>query len=145
MSLVLVVDDADDLRQLCCLILERAGHEVEHVPDGAAALARLRGPGPQPDLVLLDVQMPGINGWEVLERIRADAHLAPVRVVLCTVKAHDADIAKGWRLGCDAYIAKPFRIEALLDIVHAVLDRPDDERAAVRSRGARDADEMAGL
>jgi DNA-binding response OmpR family regulator len=87
-----------------------------------------------PDLVLLDVQMPGIDGWDTLQAVRAQRRLADLPVVLCTVKSGAADLAHGWSLGCDGYVVKPFAIADLVTEVEAVLAVHPRDRAARRER-----------
>ena len=127
----LVVDDAPDIRMLAELVLSMAGFAVSCAESGRAAL-RLLEAGPVPDLVLLDVQMPELDGWETLGRLRADPRTADVPVVLCTVKGLPEDALRGWALGCDGYLGKPFDIAGLVDELTAVLARDHDERLAVR-------------
>ena len=82
--------------------------------------------------MLLDVQMPEIDGWETLSRIRADPRTAELPVVLCTVKGLPEDTLKGWSLGCDGYLGKPFDIADLVEELQGVLRRTPDERLAWR-------------
>jgi CheY-like chemotaxis protein len=126
-----VVDDAADIRLLAELVLSMAGFRVTCVESGRAALALLAD-GALPDVVLLDVQMPELDGWETLGRLRADPRTATLPVVLCTVKGLPEDALRGWSLGCDAYLGKPFDIAGLVDELTTVLDRDHDERLARR-------------
>lgn len=127
----LVVDDATDIRLLADLVLTMAGFTVTAASSGSEALRKLTA-GDLPDIVLLDVQMPDVDGWETLARVRADPRTAELPVVLCTVKGLPEDTLKGWSLGCDGYLGKPFDINGLVDELHAVLNRGRDERLAVR-------------
>ena len=129
----LVVDDAPDIRLLADLVLSMAGFSVAAASSGREALAKL-ATGDLPDIVLLDVQMPEVDGWETLARLRADARTADLPVVLCTVKGLPEDTLRGWTLGCDGYLGKPFDIGGLVDELHAVLGRDRDERLALRRR-----------
>lgn len=129
---VLVVDDAADIRLLVRALLTRADchvREAESAADALVSIARDR-----PDVVLLDIQMPDADGWSVLETLRSDPATAELPVVLCTVRARAEERARGWRLGCDGYITKPFAIRDLVDEVTAVVTRTPDERRAVRAR-----------
>ncbi|HET6793667.1 MAG TPA: response regulator [Acidimicrobiales bacterium] len=128
---VLLVDDAHDVRLLQRVVLEEAGFEVSEAPSGADALAHLSGCR-MPDVVVLDVQMPDLDGWATLEAIRADERTAPVPVILCTVKAGDRDGARAWGSGCDGYLVKPFSIARLVEEVRDVLGRSAEEREALR-------------
>ncbi len=127
----LVVDDATDIRLLADLVLTMAGFTVSAASSGSEALRKLAA-GDLPDIVLLDVQMPDVDGWETLTRVRADPRTADLPVVLCTVKGLPEDTLKGWSLGCDGYLGKPFDINGLVDELHAVLKRSHEQRLAVR-------------
>lgn len=136
MTAVLVVDDDDDIRTLVAELLRLTGYEVETANSGVAALALLEG-GLDPDLVLLDVQMPELDGWDTLRGIRAVDALAELPVVLCTVKSGPVDTELGWSLGCDGYVVKPFAIDVLVTEVEAVLAAGPEERAERRCHYAR--------
>ena len=127
----LVVDDAADIRLLADLVLSMAGFHVSAAASGREAL-RFLAERDLPDIVLLDVQMPDVDGWETLSRLRAAPRTADLPVVLCTVKGLPEDTLKGWSLGCDGYLAKPFDIGGLVEELHAVVGRPPEERQAVR-------------
>ena len=142
MTRVLVVDDAADLRLLIRGVLSHSGMEVTEAASGSEALRYLEDD--RPDVVILDVQMPDMDGWETLRAIRRmDSGVA---VILCTVKAGPADAVRGWDLGCDAYVRKPFDIHeltatttTLARLQHAArLERRHRERAWA-SRAAADA------
>ena len=126
----LVVDDAPDIRLLADLVLSMAGFTVSAASSGSEALRKLAGD--LPDIVLLDVQMPDVDGWETLARVRADSRTADLPVVLCTVKGLPEDTLKGWSLGCDGYLGKPFDINGLVEELHAVLHRSREQRLALR-------------
>ena len=120
MSRVLVVEDDPDLVALVKRWLERDGHLVEHVADGAAALAALRR-DPLPRLVLLDVMLPKVDGFEVLRQLRAAPRTKDLPVVMVTSFTRDRDAARGRELGANDYVVKPLmeldflkRIEPLL-------------------------------
>jgi CheY-like chemotaxis protein len=124
---VLVVDDNADIRMLLRAVLEQSGHGVLEAGDGAEALARLRDEN-EVDGVVLDVQMPDMDGWEILRRIRSDDALTGVAVILCTVKSRLEDTRRGWELGCDGFVNKPFSVAEVADEVTAVLERGPGER-----------------
>jgi CheY-like chemotaxis protein len=130
MTHVFVVDDAADIRLLLRAVLARAGFFVTEAASGTEALAVLMDA--QPDVVLLDVQMPEADGWAVLASLREQPVTASLPVVLCSVKAHPNDRARAWHLGCDGYLTKPFEIRDVVDTVRAVVGRSVEERAAVR-------------
>ena len=129
----LVVDDAPDIRLLAELVLSMAGFTVNAASSGKEALQRLAH-NDLPDIVLLDVQMPDVDGWETLSRVRANRRTAGLPVVLCTVKGLPEDTLKGWTLGCDGYLGKPFDIGGLVDELQGVLQRTPDQREALRRR-----------
>ncbi|MDQ4089200.1 MAG: response regulator [Actinomycetota bacterium] len=131
MSTALVVDDAPDIRLLADLVLSMAGFTVTAAASGREALAALAA-GELPDIVLLDVQMPDVDGWETLSRVRSDPRTRHLPVVLCTVKGLPEDALKGWTLGCDGYLGKPFDIGGLVNELQTVLDRDGAAREAVR-------------
>jgi DNA-binding response OmpR family regulator len=125
MSRVLVVDDESDIRGLMLELLQRAGYDVVEAPDGNEALRRFYAD--HPDLVILDVQMPGVDGWSVLERIR---ELSDVPVIMLTARAEELDKVRGLRAGADDYVTKPFGRQELLARVEAHLRRSRDRREA---------------
>ena len=127
----LVVDDAPDIRLLADLVLSMAGFKVTAASSGSEALRKVAA-GDLPDIVLLDVQMPDLDGWETLSRLRSNPRTAELPVVLCTVKGLPEDTLKGWSLGCDGYLGKPFDINGLVDELQNVLKRNRQERLAIR-------------
>jgi CheY-like chemotaxis protein len=138
MPTVLVVDDSPDICYLARFVLSRDGFEVKEAHSGAAALALLAD-GRLPDLVLLDVQMPVMDGWETLEAIRRDPHTADLLVLLFTVKGRAEDTLRGWELGCDGYVAKPFDTSTLRSEVHRVIALTADARERERAAGREEA------
>jgi CheY-like chemotaxis protein len=131
MTTVLVVDDAADIRLLQRAVLGRSGFSVVEASGGPDALAALAA-DPLPDAVVLDVQMPVMDGWETLAAIRSDPRLVEVPVILCTVKARPTDTERAWRAGCDGYLSKPFPIARLVEEVETALARTAAQREAVR-------------
>ena len=118
MSNVLVVDDDPNIRDLVRMYLVREGHRVTLAADGEAAL--VAAAGEWPDLVLLDVMLPGIDGVEVLRRLREDSQ---VPVILLTARSGDADKVVGLDTGADDYVVKPFSPRELMARVRAQLRR----------------------
>ena len=118
MSRVLVVDDEADIRGLLRDLLERAGHTVVEAPDGREGVRLFHAE--QPELVILDVAMPGFDGWQTLERIR---ELSSVPVLMLTARTQELDKVRGLRAGADDYITKPFGRQELLARVDAHLRR----------------------
>jgi len=116
---ILVIDDDDDIRGLLRTLLERAGHEVSDARDGRAGLRELYA-GP-PDLVILDVAMPGLDGWATLERIR---EVSDVPVLMLTARDAELERVRGLRGGADDYVVKPFGRQELVARVEVLLRRP---------------------
>jgi two-component system response regulator CpxR len=143
---ILVVDDDADIRQLVAELLRLTGYEPATAGSGVEALAWLEGLDDDdlPGLVLLDVQMPELDGWDTLRRIRATERLAHLPVVLCTVKSGPVDMALGWSLGCDGYVVKPFAIGDLVTEVDEVLALDLPGRLARRQAAALQLAEPAG-
>ena len=115
---ILVIDDEEDIRNLLDELLRRAGHEVEQAPDGRAGLRALHAS--RPDLVLLDVSMPELDGWQTLERIR---DLTDVPVLMLTARGDELERVRGLKAGADDYVTKPFGRQELLARVEALLRR----------------------
>jgi CheY-like chemotaxis protein len=132
----MVVDDAPDIRRLLDLVLSMAGYSVVEAATGVDAVRMLRD-DPLPDIVLLDVQMPEMDGWETLERLRGDPHTEGLPVIVCTVAGMAQDGLRAWTLGCDGFVTKPVNLVDLVAQVDQVLARDDDERAAVRQSRRR--------
>jgi DNA-binding response OmpR family regulator len=118
MTRILVVDDDADIRTLVGELLQRAGHGVIEAPDGESGLKLFYSQ--HPDLVVLDVSMPGLDGWEVLKRIR---ELSDVPVLMLTARAEELEKVRGLRGGADDYVTKPFGRQELLARVDAGLRR----------------------
>jgi DNA-binding response OmpR family regulator len=115
---ILVVDDDEDIRILLRELLQRAGYDVDEVEDGRAALRQLYATPPA--LVILDVTMPGLDGYQTLERIR---DLSDVPVLMLTARTQELEKVRGLSAGADDYVAKPFGRQELLARVQALLRR----------------------
>jgi DNA-binding response OmpR family regulator len=124
---ILVIDDDDHIRELVSEVLRLVGFEVDQAPDGRAGLRALHAS--RPDLVLLDVSMPELDGWQTLERIR---DLSDVPVIMLTGHAAELERVRGLQAGADDYVTKPFGRQELVARVHALLRRarqqPDADR-----------------
>ena len=118
--LILCADDDEDILSLVALRLRRAGYEVVQAQDGHVALELARSR--RPAVAVLDVMMPRLTGHEVLAAIRADDELRELKVVLLSARVQEVDVERGMEAGADAYLAKPFRAEELLEQVKALLD-----------------------
>jgi len=121
MAKIVVADDDADIRDLVTFKLQQSGHDVVAVGDGAAAVEACRGE--VPDLVVLDVMMPGMSGLEACRAIRLDQRLTKVPVILLTARAQESDIEQGFSAGADDYVVKPFSPRELASRVSAVLQR----------------------
>src|SRR5438046_1778894 len=115
---VLVIDDDADIRGLVTELLGRAGHEVEGAADGRLGLRAFHKS--QPDLVVLDVSMPELDGWQTLERIR---DLSDVPVLMLTARGDELERVRGLKAGADDYVVKPFGRQELVARVQALLRR----------------------
>jgi DNA-binding response OmpR family regulator len=130
-ELVLVVDDEPTVREVVSRYLELGGYRVAVAGDGHAALElALSSPAP-PDLVVLDLMLPGMDGLEVCRRLRATAS---VPIVMLTARGHEADRIVGLELGADDYVVKPFSPRELVARVRSVLRRTRGDAAAQQAR-----------
>ena len=116
---VLIADDEANIVISLEFLMKREGHRVSVARDGDAALEAIRRE--RPDLVLLDVMMPGKSGFEVCQAVRADESLAAVKILMLSAKGRDTDLAKGSALGADAYMTKPLSTRELADKVRKLL------------------------
>jgi DNA-binding response OmpR family regulator len=119
--LVLIADDDPDILSLVKLRLERSGYDVVSAGDGQQALETARER--TPDLALLDVMMPKLDGYEVTARLRQEEATRRLPVILLTARVQESDIARGIEAGADDYVKKPFSTHELRDRVQAVLGR----------------------
>ncbi len=124
---ILIVDDDEDIRAYLEVTLELAGFEVVQAVDGETGLQAAFDQ--HPSLIVLDVMMPGLDGLEVLRRLRADARTSHLPVILLTAKAQPDDTIAGLDVGADDYVTKPFEAEVLVARIHAALRRADLERS----------------
>jgi DNA-binding response OmpR family regulator len=121
MTSALIVDDDPDVCDLVAYKLEQSGFEVRRASNGQQALDSVAAQ--EPDVVLLDIMMPGMSGLEVLERWRVEGSTARLAVLLLTAKAQESDVERGFELGADDYIVKPFSPREVVRRVNAVLTR----------------------
>lgn len=106
MANILVVDDDRDIRQLVSTTLYLHGHDVSQAESGEEAIERVEEN--MPDLIVLDVMMPGMTGWDVLKELRKRGLKGKTRVLMLTAKTQETDYASGFKLGADEYVTKPF-------------------------------------
>ena len=118
---VLVADDEEDILALIAFSLERSGYTVILARDGEEALALARDE--RPDLAVLDVTMPKLDGFELTRRLRTDEATSRMPIILLTASAQDADVQRGFDVGADDYLRKPFSPQELRARVQAILRR----------------------
>ena len=128
MTRVLVIDDEAPIRLLCRVNLEAEGMDVLEAADGPSGLDLARAE--QPDIVLLDVMMPGLDGWRVAEHLLEDARTNEITIIFLTARAEFRDRARGLDIGGVDYVTKPFNPLELAPLVRKLLQRID--------RGERD-------
>jgi DNA-binding response OmpR family regulator len=128
MTKVLVIDDEAPIRLLCRVNLEAEGMEVIEAADGASGVEKAREEAP--DVILLDVMMPRLDGWRVAEQLLEDDRTVPIPIIFLTARAEFRDRARGLDIGGIDYVTKPFNPLELAPLVRALLDRLD--------RGERD-------
>jgi DNA-binding response OmpR family regulator len=127
-SKILVVDDEPTVREIVAGYLRRDGHEVAEAGDGVTALELLDAD--PPDLVVLDMMLPGVNGLDVLRRVRADSDIP---VIMLTARAEESDRVAGLELGADDYVVKPFSPRELAARVNGVLRRANGRQPSTAS------------
>ena len=120
---ILVADDEQNILKLVQMNLERQGYKVVTAPDGREALKLLETM--QPDLLVLDVMMPYVDGFEVLKRVKADPLTRDIPVIMLTVKAQDADIFEAEARGAAMYLTKPANPSELVAFVNRILEVAD--------------------
>ena len=130
---ILVVDDEKDIVDLVSYNLEREGFAVVRAFDGQAARDKVRAE--KPDLVVLDLMLPGMSGLEICKRIRGDAMTRNLPVIMLTARTDPVDIVLGLELGADDYVTKPFGVRELVARVRAVLRRQERELSDTDSPG----------
>jgi len=118
---ILIVDDEEDILELIRYNLNKEGYSVEGVTSGEDALAKARAE--VPDLVVLDLMLPDVDGLEVCKFLKNDARTSHIPIIMLTAKGEDADIVTGLELGADDYITKPFSPRVLVARIRAALRR----------------------
>jgi len=127
---LLVVEDSSDIAELIRHYLERAGHSVELLASGRDVLARVRQS--PPDLVVLDVMLPGIDGLLVCQALRDEPSTAGIPIIMLTARGEEVDRVRGLELGADDYITKPFSPKELVARVGALLRRVDRPKTTAK-------------
>ena len=116
---VLVVEDEDNIALALDFLLTREGYEHARIADGAEALPRIRDM--RPDLVLLDIMLPGASGYEICQGVRLDPSLANVKILIMTARGSAIEKRKGLAIGADGFITKPFELKELREEVRRLL------------------------
>jgi DNA-binding response OmpR family regulator len=116
---ILIVDDETNIVISLEFLMEQAGYDLRIAPNGREALEQVAAF--EPDLILLDVMMPHINGFDVCRRIRENPAWQNIKIIMLTAKGREVEMAKGLALGADAYITKPFSTKELLAQVRHIL------------------------
>jgi DNA-binding response OmpR family regulator len=131
MTTVLVIDDESPIRLLCRVNLEAEGMNVLEASDGPTGLEKARND--EPDVILLDVMMPGLDGWQVAEELLDDERTSAIPIVFLTARAEVRDRARGLDLGGIDYVTKPFNPVELAPLVRNLIERVDrGEREELR-------------
>jgi len=121
---IMAVDDERHIVRLIQVNLERAGYQVVTAFDGPEALKKVDTE--KPDLIVLDVMMPKMDGFEVLKRLQANPESREIPIIMLTAKAQDADVFRGWSSGVSAYLTKPFNPLELITFVKRILSGHDE-------------------
>lgn len=131
------VEDDASIRDIEVYALNSAGFEARGFEDGSSFYAAITGEKEKPQLIVLDVMLPGIDGIELLRRIRANAALKQIPIVMATAKGSEYDRIQGLDLGADYYLTKPFGVMELISCVKAVLRRcgAEDEKSTLNACG----------
>lgn len=117
---ILVIEDEDNIALALDYVLTREGYAHERIANGAEALPKIRADAP--DLVLLDVMLPEVSGYEICQTVRMDPALKDVKILMMTARGSTMERRKGLELGADGFIAKPFELKELRDEVRRLLD-----------------------
>jgi len=137
-STILIVEDEPDIRELLEYTLKREGYRVYVASDGLVGLSEARRR--VPDLLLLDLMLPGLDGLEICRRLKQDSSTRSVPIVMVTAKGDEADVVLGLSLGADDYVSKPFSTKELIARISAVLRRvnssADDDRQRTVVQGS---------
>jgi two-component system alkaline phosphatase synthesis response regulator PhoP/two-component system response regulator VicR len=122
---ILTCDDEKHIVRLIQVNLERAGYEVITAYNGAECLEAVKTE--HPDLIVLDVMMPEMSGFEVLERLKTDPETNEIPVIMLTARAQDADVLRGWQSGVETYLTKPFNPMELIAFVKRIFAMQDSQ------------------
>jgi DNA-binding response OmpR family regulator len=135
MARILLVDDSADIRHLLGTILKDEGHDVAVASDGVQAIEAIKTGAP--DLMILDIMMPRMDGYGVLKEMRDGGIKEDVKILVLTAKAAEADWVRGYKLGADDYLTKPFGADELVEAVNTLLKM---DPASVKKRSEQELD-----
>jgi two-component system phosphate regulon response regulator PhoB len=121
MARILVAEDEKQIADMIAFKLANSGHQVIRAQDGEQAMRMAQAQ--QPDLIMLDAMMPGLGGFEVLRKLKADSALRSIPVIMVTAKGHERDVLGGLRGGAVDYVVKPFSLKELAARVELALAR----------------------
>jgi CheY-like chemotaxis protein len=123
MARILIAEDERDIRDLITFTLKFAGHEVIPTANGEEAYLTVLGLEQKPDLVLMDVRMPRMTGYEACEKIKADPGCQHIPIVFLSAKGQESEVRSGLEAGAEEYILKPFSPDQLADKIRSILSR----------------------
>lgn len=133
---VLIVEDEDNIALALSTVLGREGWDLTRIEDGAAALEEIRAN--RPDLVILDVMLPSVSGYEICQQIRLDPALDGTAVLIMTARGTTMERRKGLALGADGFVSKPFDLRELMEAARRLVGgRPARDAAGAGDTGAR--------
>ncbi len=118
---ILVVDDNPDTLRIVKIILEGKGFGVQTAGNGPEAFSRLEEQ--KPDLIILDIMMPRMDGLEILERLKGTAETSSIPVILLTAKVQYKDVLEGYKLGAESYVTKPFTSDHLINVTNFLISK----------------------
>ncbi|MEO8323441.1 MAG: response regulator [Actinomycetota bacterium] len=134
MAQILIAEDDADIRRIVIHALVEAGHDVSAVKDGESVVERLTWA--PPELLILDIMMPGQDGYSVLEEMRSQEVAKETQVMVLTAKNREKDVERSYRLGAAFHMTKPFDPDELVGVVRRILDMSATEAAAEREQEA---------
>ena len=125
---ILIIEDERALIEILSYNLSNEGFEVLTASDGLAGLRRAQNA--LPDMIVLDLMLPGIDGLQICRQLRSDPKTQAIRILMLTAKAEEVDEIVGFNMGADDYVAKPFKIKPLISRIKALLRRPSAEQSS---------------
>lgn len=127
MSFIQIVDDEPEVLYILGKALSRAGHKVVTCESGRESMESLRATG-RPDLILMDIMMPGTDGWNICRKIKDDENYKSIPVIMLSAKERDEDVRKSRSMGGDGHISKSIGIDKLLETINGYIDDPENPR-----------------